>query len=156
MSLNVYSEIEYPLLQSAYYAALEFLKQPDNCTIEVNFADKAEIREINASTRKIDRSTDVLSFPTINNISIPVSPEKYPDDIDFESGEVMLGEIVICLEIASEQAQEYGHSLDREICYLAVHGMLHLFGYDHEKDDDKRLMREAEEAILEKVRLSRN
>lgn len=155
MSLAVYSETDYPLIRRAYRAVLEFLGQTDNCFIELNFTDKDTIRAINSQTRSVDKVTDVLSFPTLSKFEFPLKPENHQDDIDMETGEIILGEIIICADVAREQAKEYGHSFDREICYLAVHGFLHLFGYDHIKDEDKTIMRRAEETVMSSINLSR-
>ena len=96
--------------------------------------------------------TDVLSFPGAGVLAGEIVKIKnYPFDIDPENGGVFMGSIMICVERAKEQAEEYGHSLMREIYYLAVHGLLHLFGYDHEEENDKRLMRDIEELILNKI-----
>ena len=81
----------------------------------------------------------------------PISSEDYPYDTDPESGEIVLGEILICTKRAEEQAIEYGHSRSREIAYLTVHGLLHLFGYDHMTDEDKPEMRAMEERILSSI-----
>ena len=69
-------------------------------------------------------------------------------DVDYESGKIMLGDILVCIDVMKEQAIEYGHSEEREVAYLALHGILHLLGYDHENEADKQVMRKHEEAIL--------
>ena len=93
----------------------------------------SRIRRLNAEYRGIDRPTDVLSFPTL----------------DFEDGYAMLGDIVVSCEMAQRQAEEYGHSLERELCFLCVHSALHLLGYDHEDDGEGRLyMERRQEEIL--------
>ena len=101
-----------------------------------------EIQELNAEYRNIDKETDVLSFPML----------EFPEDEDmltYETGiPVMLGDIVISTTRAAEQAEAYGHSLEREICYLSVHSVLHLLGYDHMEEDEKRVMRAREKAIM--------
>ena len=109
-----------------------------------------EIRELNARTRDTDRVTDVLSYPMLDEIR-PFTREDYPFDVDPENGRVPLGSIVICRDVAARQAEEYGHSCDREETYLFVHGLLHLLGYDHMTEEDKSVMREAEERILSAI-----
>ena len=124
--------------------------------MELVFMDEEGIRTLNASTRGKDSVTDVLSFPNLDNIfQKPIRKENFPFDAD-EDGNLFLGSVVICRERAAQQAEEYGHSLEREIYYLAVHGLCHLFGYDHEEESDKALMREREERILSAMHLGRD
>ena len=109
--------------------------------------DDAEIRALNARTRGVDRATDVLSFPLGEN-------GKY--DVDENNGCMMLGDIVISMERAMEQANLYGHPLQREVAFLTVHSMLHLLGYDHENGGLEAMrMREKEEAVLLQLGLPR-
>ena len=112
------------------------------CEISVLLTDDAGIRQINADMRNIDRATDVLSFPMFD-----LTPGQPPEDE--ETGLCPLGDMCISLERAAAQAREFGHSLEREVSYLAVHSVLHLLGYDHlDEGPMKRQMREREEAIL--------
>lgn len=112
------------------------------CEISFSLVIPEEIQELNAEYRNIDKETDVLSFPML----------EFPEDEDmltYETGiPVMLGDIVISTKRATEQAEEYGHSLEREICYLSVHSVLHLLGYDHMEEDEKRVMRAREKAVM--------
>lgn len=126
--------------------------------VYVMLTDNIGIRELNKEYRNIDSATDVLSFPMLDfdegyeeNGDIEVGIE----DIDPENGEVVLGDIVISLERAKEQSEEYGHSLNREVAFLVVHSMLHLLGYDHIEESDRVIMRSKEEEILEKMGLIR-
>ena len=138
--------IDGDMLAKAVYSAL---KQRVNLSAEICFCDKEEIRTLNRENRNIDSVTDVLSFPAAGvTAGEIVKKRNYPFDIDPETNAVFLGSIMICIERAKEQAEEYGHSFEREIYYLAVHGMLHLFGYDHMTEEDKAEMREKEEQIL--------
>ena len=105
--------------------------------ISVVIVDKDKIHEINKTYRNVDKVTDVISFAFEDNAGIT------PDGIR------ILGEIYLCMDKAKEQAIEYGRSNKREICYLVTHGLLHLLGYDHEKEEDKNKMRIKEEEILE-------
>ena len=117
------------------------------CEISVLLTDDAGIRQINADMRDIDRATDVLSFPMFE--LTPGEPPEDEEDLDPETGLCPLGDMCISLERAAAQAQEYGHSLEREVSYLAVHSVLHLLGYDHlDEGPMKRQMRAREEAIL--------
>lgn len=116
----------------------------DEAEVSLVFVDDSYIRDLNLQYRNIDRSTDVLSFPMLEGESFP-----------HECGaEILLGDIVISLPTAQRQAEEYGHSLQREVSYLAVHGMLHLLGYDHQEEEDKRVMRQKEEEILGKFSIA--
>lgn len=123
--------------------------------VEVVFADKQEIRRLNSQFRKTDRETDVLSFPTLDNIrGKALKAADFPYDIDGD-GKLFLGSVVICTEVAKAQAEEYGHSYERELNYLAAHGVCHLLGYDHMTDGDKAEMRGKEERVLKKLNLTR-
>ena len=116
--------------------------------VSVRFVDDEEIHALNLQYRNIDRSTDVLSFPL---------GEDGVYDINYSTGCKMLGDIVISVEHAMEQAKIYGHSLQREIGFLTVHSMLHLLGYDHEAGGIEQVrMREKEEAILTQLGLKRH
>ena len=120
----------------------------DNAEVSVSFVSNQEIRSLNKTYRDKDSVTDVLSFP--------LTIEDGTREIDTETGNVLLGDVVISIETAVKQANIYGHSLSREIGFLTVHSMLHLLGYDHEKSPlDERIMREKEEAVLEKLGISR-
>ena len=128
------------------------LRQRVNLTAEISFCSEEEIQQINNETRGKNLVTDVLSFPALNVTAGEIIKKKnYPFDTDPETGGVFLGSIIICEKRAKEQAEEYGHSLTREIYYLAVHGLMHLFGYDHETEEDKAVMREMEESALELI-----
>lgn len=123
--------------------------------LEIIFADKEEIKRLNSEFRKIDRETDVLSFPTLDNIrGKALKASDFPYDVDGD-GKLFLGSIVICTEVAKAQAEEYGHSYERELFYLAAHGVCHLLGFDHMTEEDKQEMREKEERVLEKLNLTR-
>ena len=126
--------------------------------VSVILADNNGIRELNREYRGIDRATDVLSFPLIDfdasNIK-DLSIDEMDEYIDPFTKAVTLGDIVVSLEKATEQASEYGHSYFRELGFLTVHGMLHLLGYDHQDDDELAGMRELEERILSELNLVR-
>ena len=124
--------------------------------MELVFTDEEGIRSLNASTRGKDAVTDVLSFPNLENIFCkPIRKADFPFDTD-EEGNLFLGSVVVCRQRAAQQAEEYGHSLEREVYYLAVHGLCHLLGYDHEEESDTALMREREERILSAMNLGRD
>ena len=135
----VTQEILDKMTQAAVYAVeLEELES-ERCEISVTFVDMEEIHELNKEYRDVDRPTDVLSFPQFYDLE-----EEIP-----EVGEICLGDVVICKDKAAEQAEEFGHSFEREIIYLFVHSVLHLLGYDHMEDDEKACMRAREEQIME-------
>ncbi len=117
--------------------------------ISVTFVDNEQIRELNKKHRNMDKATDVLSFP--------LSDDGKTFDVDPETGIKQLGDIVISMETAMHQAQEYGHPLQREVAFLTVHSMLHLLGYDHVNGGLEAVhMREKEEAVLTQLGLKRN
>ena len=117
---------------------------PERCEISVTFVSGDEIRELNRDYRGVDSVTDVLSFPQF------APDEEFP-----EEGPIELGDVVICRDRIVEQAAEYGHSEAREAVYLFTHSVLHLMGYDHETEEEKREMREAEEEIMSALNLPR-
>ena len=135
------------LLRRTCSAALDYENFPDKAEVNVSFVDDEQIQELNLNFRNIDKSTDVLSFPLGENGEYDTNPE---------TGLKMLGDIVISVEHAVAQAEEFGHTLNREMAYLTVHSMLHLLGYDHVNGGIEAVrMREHEEAILTKLGVSR-
>ncbi|AZV55800.1 rRNA maturation RNase YbeY [Clostridium sp. AWRP] len=127
------------------------------CEISVIFIDNEEIKNINRENRNIDKVTDVLSFPMLEYPEGSVFKQVYEnyefEESDMDDGNLVLGDIALSLEKAEEQAQEFGHSFLREACYLTVHSVLHLLGYDHMEENDKKIMRQREEKILSGVKL---
>lgn len=122
---------------------------------EVVLVGEEEIRRLNRGTRGVDAVTDVLSFPALDGIKGKKLQKKaFPADID-EEGNLFLGSIAICVKRAKEQAEEYGHSFERELNYLLTHGLFHLLGYDHMTDTDKAEMRGREERVMNKLGLTR-
>ncbi|MBQ8215347.1 MAG: rRNA maturation RNase YbeY [Clostridia bacterium] len=131
------------LVRRSVNAALKYEDFQRPCEVSVTFTDNEKIRELNAQYRSIDRATDVLSFPLF--------------DEDFEDEEELaLGDVVLSLEKAQEQAKEYGHSFEREVAFLVVHSVLHLLGYDHEtsKEDEKEMFFRQEE-VMKMLKLER-
>ncbi len=116
----------------------------DNMEVSVSFVSPEEIKRLNKDFRQNDSVTDVLSFPMYED----------PDTIP-EGESIALGDVVICEEKAKEQAEEFGHSMDREVLYLFVHSIFHLLGYDHMVEEEKAAMRKAEESVLGDMGLSR-
>ena len=122
---------------------------------ELVFTDEEGIRELNKRTRGKDAVTDVLSYPNVELSGGAIRGAEHPYDLD-EAGRLFLGSIVICRRRAEEQAKEYGHSLHRELYYLAVHGLCHLLGYDHETEEQKAVMRAREERVLRAMGITRD
>ena len=143
-------EITYKLkrlVRLSVEAALAFEGYGNTCEVSVTFTDDAGIRELNRSFRNIDSATDVLSFPLFD---FEGSEEPAVDEL-----ENMLGDIVISLERAEAQAEEFGHSFEREVAFLTVHSMLHLLGYDHVNSEEEELdMRRRQTAIMEMLGLA--
>ena len=143
---------EQDLMETLEQAAELCLKEegiPDNrIEISLSFVSMEKIHELNNMYRQVDRPTDVLSFPLVEDFN----------EIDWEKEheEILLGDVVICLEKARQQAKEYGHSEKREIVYLFVHSVLHLLGYDHMEDEDKAQMRRQEELVMDALDLKRS
>ncbi len=136
-------------------SALSGLWQGDDLSAELLLVTEEEIRALNARERGVDAVTDVLSFPSMDGIrGMPILAEEHGEEVD-ENGRVFLGSVVICEKRAREQAAEYGHPYERELYYLAVHGMLHCLGYDHMTDEDRREMRRKEEDVMAKLDLRR-
>jgi probable rRNA maturation factor len=133
-------------MEKAAERAVELEGLPaSGCQLSVTFVSPEEIHELNRDYRGVDRVTDVLSFPQYEPddlVFYSENPEETPD-------ELMIGDVVICLDKAEAQAEEYGHSLERELIYLFTHSVLHLLGYDHEEDEDKKVMRAREEEIMD-------
>ena len=145
-----------PLLTRVIAAALEAEKVTIPCGVDVLLTTNEGIREINLEQRQIDAATDVLSFPMLElTPGVPPTGEG-EDELDPETGLCCLGDMVISVERAKEQAAEFGHSIQRELAYLAVHSVLHLLGYDHlDEGPQKARMRAREEAILEGLGVTR-
>ncbi len=136
------------LIRRCCHAVVETEGITSPCEVSVSFVDNDQIRELNREYRHKDMATDVLSFPLGENGVYDKNPQ---------TGADMLGDIVISMEKAIEQAEAYGHSLEREVGFLTVHAMLHLLGYDHEGGGIERVrMREREETVLVKLGLPRD
>lgn len=134
--IKIDEEIEN-IVEKSIEAALKEIEFTDDYEVSVSFVGDNEIHELNRDYRGVDRTTDVLSFPM---------------DDEFTN---MLGDIVININKVIEQAKEYGHSEKREITYLTVHSTLHLMGFDHEEEEDKKEMRAVEDRVMEKLEISR-
>lgn len=140
--------MEESLLKKMEEAAGVLFKQEgvdgERAEVSLTLVSLEEIRELNRDYRDVDRETDVLSFPQFECI------EDMP-----EFGELCLGDVVICLDKVEEQAKEFGHSFERELIYLFVHSLLHLLGYDHMEEEEKKEMRQREEQVMTAIDLNR-
>ena len=132
------------LIEAAEFILEEEGVDTERAEISLTLTEPEEIRQLNREYRNTDSVTDVLSFPQFENVS------EMP-----EQGELCLGDVVICRQRITQQAQEYGHSFERELVYLFVHSMLHLMGYDHMEEDEKKKMREKEEKVMDYLGLRR-
>ncbi len=139
----------------AVYAA-QYLNQPNNVEINVTIVTPEEIQQLNSKQRNVDSVTDVLSFPTIDAERKPIDVAKYPADVNPSTGNLMLGDIIICRVRAQQQAEEYGHSVKRELAFLTLHGLLHLLGYDHMTQEDEQQMTQLQCKILDNLKITRS
>ena len=136
------------LVRRCCHAVLNHEGFSQDAEVSVSFVDTADIQKLNSDYRQKDAPTDVLSFPLGENGEF---------DLNEETGAAVLGDIVLSMEKAYEQAEIYGHSLQREVAYLTVHSMFHLLGYDHEQGGLEAVrMREKEEAVLTSLGLPRS
>ncbi|MBQ8634111.1 MAG: rRNA maturation RNase YbeY [Lachnospiraceae bacterium] len=164
MTINIDKEVElaFPFDQDAYVekvilAAMDFVDCPYEAEVNVLFTDNEGIHEMNKEYREIDRPTDVLSFPMVE-YEIPGnfdSLEEQGDCFHPETGELLLGDIVLSYDKIKEQAVEFGHSELRELCFLVAHSMLHLFGYDHMEEEERAEMEQMQRDILNGLNILR-
>lgn len=165
MTVEIEKEVEvtFPFSEEEYIkkvieAAVDYVDCPYETEVNVLMTDNAGIHEMNREHRGIDRPTDVLSFPMVE-YETPADFEHIEDEQPHcfhpETGELLLGDIVLSCDKIKEQAAEYGHSELRELCFLVAHSMLHLFGYDHMEDEERKVMEQKQEEILEGLGISR-
>ncbi|MEG2413630.1 MAG: rRNA maturation RNase YbeY [Clostridia bacterium] len=158
MAIEIYDEVDSGIdsafVDKIYDATLQNFKLKDVFEVELSIVDKDTIQQTNKETRNVDSVTDVLSFPNLR-VKFPVKLKDYADEKNPMTGKIILGEIMLCKDRAIEQAEEYGHSFDRECGYLVAHGLLHLLGFDHMQDDEKIVMRNHEEKILTSIGIVR-
>ncbi len=136
---------------------LESEECPYDVSVSLFITDDREIRKLNRENRGIDKETDVLSFPmlTFEKPSFFDNMEEDPDNFDPDSGELILGDIVLSMERVLIQAKEYGHSVKREYAFLLAHSLLHLLGYDHIEDPDRELMEDRQRIVMELLNINR-
>ena len=146
------------IAETVVEASLEYVQCPYEAEVSLLIIHDEEIREMNREHRGIDRATDVLSFHMLE-FERPGDftgiDEEMSDVFDPESGELMLGDIVISADKVIAQAEEYGHSPKREYAFLIAHSMLHLCGYDHMEDDERKVMEQKQREIMEKINILR-
>lgn len=143
-----YKEIIYKVIETS----LDYEKCPYEAQVEVGLVDNEAIKEVNLLHRNIDSPTDVLSFPMLQ-FQVPGNfddiEERDPEAFHPETGELILGDILISMDKVRDQALEYGHSTRRELAFLLAHSMLHLMGYDHMSADEAAIMEKKQEEILD-------
>ncbi len=168
MSIEITKEVELDfdfdidkLAGDVIEGCLDYEKCPYEAKVMVTFTDNETIREINSQYRGIDKETDVLSFPMVEyetpgDFSVLEGEEDIVYDcFEPDTGELILGDIVISVDRAKSQAEEYGHSIKREIAFLIAHSMFHLFGYDHMEDDERETMEARQREVLSQLGITR-
>lgn len=168
MKVNFNKKIFYgkyiKLISRACDRALEILKVPfRDLEVDISFVNVKEIHAQNKEFRGVDKPTDVLSFPNLLKVGVTdsqviadvLTKENFIADYNPENNTIFLGCITICKDVVFKQAKEYGNTKEREMTYMAVHGLLHLLGYDHMKEEDKKEMRKIEEKIMTSLDLGR-
>lgn len=166
MSLNLEVEVDVPftfdyesLAGEVVAFTIDHEGFPYEAEVNLTLTDNEGIHEINRMYRQIDAPTDVLSFPMLSYEQagdFSTLEEDYEDNFNPDTGEIMLGDIVISVDRVREQAAAYGHSERREFAFLIVHSMLHLFGYDHMTPEDAAVMEPKQRQILEEMNISRD
>ena len=139
-------------------AVMEEEACPYDVTVNLTLTDNDEIQAVNASFRQIDRATDVLSFPNLHFETpgdFSEAEDHEADCFDPDTGELMLGDIMISEDKVREHAEAYGHSLKREFAFLVAHSLFHLCGYDHMEEEEAKVMESKQEAILQKLKITR-
>ena len=165
MSFFLEEEVEVPfhfsyaeLAEKVIDFCLDYVSFPYEAEINLTLTDNAGIHAINKEFRQIDRPTDVLSFPMLNyEIAGDFAFLDDEDSADFnpDTGEAMLGDIVISVDKVLEQAESFGHSVEREYAFLIAHSMLHLFGYDHMEEEEAKIMEAKQKDILMQMNILR-
>ncbi|MBQ8637998.1 MAG: rRNA maturation RNase YbeY [Lachnospiraceae bacterium] len=146
------------LIGRVVMGCMDFENCPYEAEVNVLLTDNEQIHEINREHRGIDAPTDVLSFPMVDYehpADFDPLEDASEDYFNFETGELVLGDIIISLEKVLEQADNYGHSIQRELAFLVAHSMLHLFGYDHMEEEERAVMEERQRTILAELGINR-
>lgn len=148
------------LIRKVIDGAMDQEECPYEAEVSVTLTDNEGIREINREFRGIDSETDVLSFPMVQypapaDFSILEDEETVCDCFNPETGELLLGDIILSVDKIEEQAEKYGHSVIRELAFLVAHSMLHLFGYDHMEDEERLVMEERQRLLMDSLGITR-
>ncbi len=165
MTIHIEEEVMIPfsfdykvLTDRVINGALDYVECPYEAEVNVLFTDNASIQEINRENREIDAPTDVLSFPNAE-FSVPGEfddlEETQPEVFHPDSGELMLGDIVISVDKVLAQAEEFGHSTERELGFLLAHSILHLCGFDHMEEEERVIMEEKQRQIMDTLQIYR-
>lgn len=152
-SVMILNEQLVSLLEKTVLTCLRVDNVELGCEINLLITDDDSIRQINLQFRNIDHSTDVLSFPMVDSMRGTMQLEK--GDFNMDEGLLLIGDIVISAETAQRQAEQYGHTLEREIAFLTSHGVFHLLGYDHMVQSEEAVMLVKQETVLEHLGLKR-
>lgn len=147
------------IVEKVCTAVLDAENCPYETQINLIITDNAGIREINREARGIDRETDVLSFPNVDFATegvFEIDEDAEADYFDPDTGELMLGDIMISADKVYEQSEEYGHSICREFAFLVAHSMFHLCGYDHMEEQEAKMMEQKQEAVLNALGITRD
>lgn len=168
MSINIENEylgdgintLDYEkIITDVVNEAMDYVQCPYDCEVNVTIVDNVHIHKINREYREIDRPTDVLSFPMLE-YDTPADFSNMENSVEDcfnpDTGELMLGDIIISFDKVKSQAEEFNHSRKRELAFLVAHSMLHLFGYDHMEDNERAEMERMQEEILERLDITRN
>ncbi|MBQ9768264.1 MAG: rRNA maturation RNase YbeY [Lachnospiraceae bacterium] len=165
MTIHIEEETKIPfafdystLIERVVVGALDYIGCPYEAEVNVLLTDNAAIRDINRENREIDAATDVLSFPNAE-YEVPgnfdMLEDEQPEVFHPDTGELMLGDIVISVERVLSQAEEFGHSTERELGFLTAHSVLHLCGFDHMEEDERVVMEEKQREIMDSLKLYR-
>ena len=165
MTIHIEEETKIPfefnystLIERVVIGSLDYIGCPYEAEVNVLLTDNAAIRDINRENREIDAATDVLSFPNAE-YEVPGNfdtlEEEQPEVFHPDTGELMLGDIVISVERVLSQAEEFGHSTERELGFLTAHSILHLCGFDHMEEDERAVMEEKQREIMDSLKLYR-
>ena len=153
------SKVDEKIMQNltrVYRAVADFAHLPKRIKVNLSFVDEKTIRRLNKDTRNIDKVTDVLTYPYIElKPKEKLKLSDYKLEIDPDDNRLLIGDIYICTKRAEEQSKEYGHSLNREMCFLFCHGLLHVLGYDHIEKEDEEVMTKFQNEILDKLNIRR-
>lgn len=150
INFNEFNQDEIRDINKVYKEAEKQLNLPNNLVVNLVMVAPETIQEMNNKFRNVNRVTDVLSFPMLDSLN------DLSFEFDAKLGEINIGDIYICKQRAIEQAKEYGHSLKRELCFLSLHGLLHLLGYDHMESEDEKIMFSIQDKILNSANITRD